>query len=117
MKLNLLLVAGAGLALMLGLALSVAEARQLAHAEDLPPTEFGTHGLERLKYNNPGLVVDLGVGLWELKEVESWDAVRPSESVASTATIEFTAAPEVSQRSYVPEPKPSRVLSEHRPRT
>jgi hypothetical protein len=26
--------------------------------------EFGTHGLERVKYNNPGLEVDLGVGLW-----------------------------------------------------
>ncbi|MHC4623997.1 MAG: FG-GAP-like repeat-containing protein [Planctomycetota bacterium] len=26
--------------------------------------EFGTHGLERVKYNNPGLKVDLGVGLW-----------------------------------------------------
>jgi len=26
--------------------------------------EFGSTGLERLKYNNPGLVVDLGVGLW-----------------------------------------------------
>ena len=25
---------------------------------------FGTRGLERVKYNNPGLVVDLGVGLW-----------------------------------------------------
>ncbi|MHC4572647.1 MAG: FG-GAP-like repeat-containing protein [Planctomycetota bacterium] len=26
--------------------------------------EFGTQGLERVKYNNPGLEVDLGVGLW-----------------------------------------------------
>jgi hypothetical protein len=25
---------------------------------------FGASGLERIKYNNPGLVVDLGVGLW-----------------------------------------------------
>ncbi|MHC4753748.1 MAG: FG-GAP-like repeat-containing protein [Planctomycetota bacterium] len=25
---------------------------------------FGQTGLERMKYNNPGLVVDLGVGLW-----------------------------------------------------
>jgi len=25
---------------------------------------FGQAGLERMKYNNPGLVVDLGVGLW-----------------------------------------------------
>src|SRR6476620_3844033 len=24
----------------------------------------GVEGLERLKYNHPGLVVDLGVGLW-----------------------------------------------------
>jgi hypothetical protein len=27
-------------------------------------SDFGTHGLERVKYNNPGLEVDLGVGLW-----------------------------------------------------
>jgi len=27
-------------------------------------SQFGGQGLERLKYNNPGLVVDLGVGLW-----------------------------------------------------
>jgi hypothetical protein len=28
------------------------------------PLDFGTAGLERIKYNNPGLVADLGVGLW-----------------------------------------------------
>jgi hypothetical protein len=28
------------------------------------PSDFGTAGLERIKYNNPGLVADLGVGLW-----------------------------------------------------
>ncbi|MHC4705961.1 MAG: hypothetical protein ACYS8I_02595 [Planctomycetota bacterium] len=28
------------------------------------PSDFGTAGLERIKYNNPELVADLGVGLW-----------------------------------------------------
>jgi len=30
----------------------------------IAPGAFGAEELERLKYNNPGLVVDLGVGLW-----------------------------------------------------
>ena len=30
----------------------------------LVPTQLNADGLERLKYNHPGLVVDLGVGLW-----------------------------------------------------
>lgn len=29
-----------------------------------PASAFGAAGLERVKYNNPGLKVDLGVGLW-----------------------------------------------------
>lgn len=29
-----------------------------------PASSFGAVGLERVKYNNPGLKVDLGVGLW-----------------------------------------------------
>ena len=45
-------------------ALSAAEIAQLARAANTPPSEFGAGRLERLQYNNPGLVVDLGVGLW-----------------------------------------------------
>src|SRR3954466_15149116 len=30
----------------------------------LVPAQPQAQGLERIKYNNPGLVVDLGVGLW-----------------------------------------------------
>ena len=45
-------------------ALSSAEIHQLAQAAKAPRPDFGAGGLERLKYNNPNLVVDLGVGLW-----------------------------------------------------
>jgi len=50
-------------------ALSAAEVWRLAEAVGLagvvpPPPPFGSRGLDRVKYNNPGLVVDLGVGLW-----------------------------------------------------
>ncbi len=50
-------------------ALADKEIWQLADAVKLagvrpPRPPFGSRGLERVKYNNPGLVVDLGVGLW-----------------------------------------------------
>ena len=51
MKRNLSILVPAGLALALA---GAAPAR----------AEFGDGRLERLTYNNPGLVVDLGVGLW-----------------------------------------------------
>ncbi len=47
-----------------GRALSPAEIRELARADKLPKRDLGDGQLDRLRYNNPGLVVDLGVGLW-----------------------------------------------------
>lgn len=41
----------------------LAEAVKLAGVA-LPKPPLGSRGLERIEFNNPGLVVDLGVGLW-----------------------------------------------------
>ncbi|MHC4400755.1 MAG: LamG domain-containing protein [Planctomycetota bacterium] len=44
--------------------LSITEIWELAQLDKLPRRPFGRGRLDRMKHNNPGLVVDLGVGLW-----------------------------------------------------
>jgi hypothetical protein len=45
--------------------------------------DFGTQGLERVKYNNPGLKVDLGVGLWAWPLPMDYDGDGDYDLVAS----------------------------------
>jgi hypothetical protein len=72
------------------------EIRKLAEAcglagTDLPRPVFGSRGLERLKYNNPGLVVDLGVGLWAWPLPMDYDRDGDMDLVVSCHDVPFNA--------------------------
>ena len=56
-----------------------------------PKAPFGTRGLERMKYNNPGLVVDLGVGLWAWPLPMDYDGDGDLDLVVSCADKPFNA--------------------------
>ena len=76
--------------------LSPEEVWQLAGAVnlagvELPKAPFGTRGLERMKYNNPGLVVDLGVGLWAWPLPMDYDGDGDLDLVVSCADKPFNA--------------------------
>lgn len=50
---------------------------------------FGSQGLERLKYNHPGLVVDLGVGLWAWPLPMDYDSDGDMDLVVSCPDVPF----------------------------
>jgi VCBS repeat protein len=68
----------------------LARAVNLAGVE-LPKAPFGARGLERMKYNNPGLVVDLGVGLWAWPLPMDYDGDGDLDLVVSCADKPFNA--------------------------
>ena len=75
-------------------ALSAPEVRKLADAAGLagvvpPRPPFGSRGLERLKYNHPGLVVDLGVGLWAWPLPMDFDGDGDLDLVVSCADVPY----------------------------
>ena len=71
-------------------ALSPAEIRQLAHFDKLPTREFGHGRLDRLEYNNPGLVVDLGVGLWAWPLPMDYDGDGDMDLVVSCHDVPYS---------------------------
>ena len=76
--------------------LSPEEVRQLARAVnlagvELPKAPFGSRGLERMKYNNPGLAVDLGVGLWAWPLPMDYDGDGDLDLIVSCADKPFNA--------------------------
>ncbi len=75
-------------------ALSAAAVRQLADEVGLggvvpPKPPPGSRGLQRLKYNHPGLVVDLGVGLWALPLPMDYDGDGDFDLVVSCADVPY----------------------------
>ena len=72
-----------------GRALSAEEIRELARFDERPPAQFGSRGLERLKYNNPGLAVDLGVGLWAWPLPMDYDRDGDLDLVVSCADVPY----------------------------
>jgi hypothetical protein len=72
-----------------GRALSAAEIRQLARSDKLPKRQFGEGQLDRLMYNNPGLVVDLGVGLWAWPLPMDYDGDGDLDLVVSCSDVPY----------------------------
>jgi len=75
-------------------ALAAAEVRQLADAGKLagvvpPPPPFGSVGLARVKYNHPGLVVDLAVGLWAWPMPMDFDGDGDLDMVVSCPDVPY----------------------------
>ena len=65
-------------------------AAQPALPDVVPPKpSLGSRGLERLKYNHPGLVVDLGVGLWALPLPMDYDGDGDFDLVVSCADVPY----------------------------
>jgi hypothetical protein len=75
-------------------ALTAEEIRQLAeHCQlagvEFPRPPFGSRGLERVLYNQPGLAVDLGVGLWAQPLPMDYDSDGDMDLVVSCADVPY----------------------------
>ena len=53
------------------------------------PQSLSDHTARRLLYNNPGLVTDLGVGLWAIPLPVDWDGDGDTDLLVSTADVPY----------------------------